>query len=425
MATLVLGAAGAALGGSIGGAFLGVSAATIGGFVGSTIGSAVDSWIISSLAPTQRIEGPRLDTLRITSATEGAVVARVFGRMRLGGQIIWATDFREEIKKTTQGGGKGGGGPKTETTEYLYYASFAVALCEGEITGLGRVWADGKLLDTSGITLRWYPGSETQTPDPVITSKMGSDRAPAYRGTAYVMFDDMALQDHGNRLPQLSFEVFRALAEDGGAETMVRSVAILPGAGEFSYATVAHRRGADGSEVTQNVHAIADRADFLVSLDNLQAAVPNLEAVTLIASWFGDDLRAVECETRPRVEQDVHSSTPDNWCVNDLDWTNALVVTANANGLPVFGGTPSDSSIVQAIQKLTVPAHSAVAFPSGSEIELVALGAGVVTIAGDTGVTINGVLAESADIAAQWQGTLLRKYDTDAWLLIGAVGEMV
>ena len=74
MATLVLGAAGAAIGGSIGGAILGVSAATIGGFIGSTIGSVVDSWIISSLAPTQRIEGARLDTLRITSATEGAVI---------------------------------------------------------------------------------------------------------------------------------------------------------------------------------------------------------------------------------------------------------------------------------------------------------------------------------------------------------------
>jgi len=272
--------------------------------------------------------------------------------MRLGGQIIWATDFREEVKTTSQGGGKGGGGPKTETTEYLYYASFAVALCEGEITGLGRVWADGKLLDTSAITLRWYPGSETQTPDPVITSKMGPDRAPAFRGTSYVMFDDMALQDHGNRLPQLSFEVFRTIDEGGGAEAMVRSVAVLPGAGEFSYATVAHRRGADGNETTQNVHAISDRADFLVSLDNLQAAVPNLEAVTLIASWFGDDLRAGVCEIRPRVEQDVHSSTPDNWCVNGLDWTDALVVTANADGLPVFGGTPSDGSIVQAIHEL-------------------------------------------------------------------------
>jgi hypothetical protein len=148
MATLVLGAAGAAIGGSIGGAILGVSAATIGGFIGSTIGSVVDSWIISSLAPTQRIEGARLDTLRITSATEGAVIPRLYGRMRMGGNIIWATDFREETKTTTQGGGKGGGGGKVKTTEYLYYASFAVALCEGPITGIGRIWADGKPLDT-------------------------------------------------------------------------------------------------------------------------------------------------------------------------------------------------------------------------------------------------------------------------------------
>jgi hypothetical protein len=185
MATLVLGAAGAAIGGSIGGAILGVSAATIGGFIGSTIGSVVDSWIISSLAPTQRIEGARLDTLRITSATEGAVIPRLYGRMRMGGNIIWATDFREETKTTTQGGGKGGGGGKVKTTEYLYYASFAVALCEGPITGIGRIWADGKPMDLSGVTWRWYPGDEAQTPDPFIAAKMGAANTPAYRGTAY------------------------------------------------------------------------------------------------------------------------------------------------------------------------------------------------------------------------------------------------
>jgi len=157
MATLVLGAA---IGGSIGGTILGVSAATIGGFIGSTKGSVVDSWIISSLSTSQRIEGPRLDSLRITSSTEGAVIPRLYGRMRIGGNIIWATDFREEIRTTTQGGGKGGGGGKVKTTEYLYYSSFAVALCEGPISGIGRIWADGKLMDTSGITWRWYPGDE-------------------------------------------------------------------------------------------------------------------------------------------------------------------------------------------------------------------------------------------------------------------------
>lgn len=65
----------------------------------------------------------------------------MFGRMRIGGNIIWAADFREDVNTTSQGGGKGSG-PKVTTTEYLYFASFAVALCEGEITGIGRVWAD-------------------------------------------------------------------------------------------------------------------------------------------------------------------------------------------------------------------------------------------------------------------------------------------
>jgi len=78
------------------------SAATIGGFVGSAIGSVVDNWIVSSLAPTQRIEGARLDSLRITSATEGAVIPRLYGRMRIGGTIIWATDFREESRTSNK-----------------------------------------------------------------------------------------------------------------------------------------------------------------------------------------------------------------------------------------------------------------------------------------------------------------------------------
>jgi hypothetical protein len=79
------------------------------------------------------------------------MIPRLFGRLRISGNIIWATDFREEANTTRQGGGKGSG-PKVTTTEYLYYASLAVALCKGEITGIGRVWADGKAMDMTGVT---------------------------------------------------------------------------------------------------------------------------------------------------------------------------------------------------------------------------------------------------------------------------------
>ncbi|WP_099865911.1 baseplate multidomain protein megatron [Pararhizobium haloflavum] len=350
MTTLILGAAGAAIGGGIGGAILGVGAATIGGVIGSTIGSAVDSWLISSLTPTQRIEGARLDTLRITSATEGAVIPRLYGRMRLGGNIIWATDFREETETTTQGGGKDSGG--IETTEYLYYASFAVALCEGPITGIGRIWADGKLLDPTGITWRWYRGDDTQSPDPFIAAKMGTAKTPAYRGTAYVVFEDLGLGKFGNRLPQLSFEVFRPLSDPDTLEGLIEAVTIIPASGEFIYATEPIRKEEGGGQYFENVNARADIPDMVVALDRLQAMAPNVKSVSLVVSWFGNDLRAGECVLRPGVEVADKTTLPKPWIVNGVGREDAHVVSVDGEDRPVYGGTPSDFAVVQAIREM-------------------------------------------------------------------------
>ena len=108
------------------GTFLGLSGAAI---VGSTVGSVVDSRLTSQLAPTQRIEGARLDSLRLTSSTEGAVLPRLYGCVRIGGNIISATDFREENLTSTQGGGKGGD-PKVKRPSTCIMPPFVVALCE-------------------------------------------------------------------------------------------------------------------------------------------------------------------------------------------------------------------------------------------------------------------------------------------------------
>ncbi|ATQ56725.1 baseplate multidomain protein megatron [Paracoccus yeei] len=352
MATLVLGAVGTAIGGAFGGAILGFSGAAIGGFIGSTVGSVVDSWIVSSLAPAQRIEGARLDTLRITSATEGAVIPRLYGRMRIGGNIIWATDFREETKTTTQGGGKGGGGGKVKTTEYLYYASFAVALCEGPITGIGRVWADGKAMDMTGVTWRWYPGNEVQTADPFIAAKMGAANTPAYRGTAHVVFEDLALATFGNRLPQLSFEVFRPLADPDTAEGLTRAVTLIPASGEFTYATDTIRKGSGGATVAENLNALPDQPDIVVALDRLQAMAPAVESVSLVVAWFGNDLRAGSCKVKPGVEVASKATTPANWSVNGVSRASAHLVSRDAEDRPVYGGTPADFAVVQAIQEM-------------------------------------------------------------------------
>ncbi|WP_420024188.1 baseplate multidomain protein megatron (plasmid) [Cereibacter azotoformans] len=352
MATLVLGAVGSSIGMGFGGAILGLSGAAIGGMIGATVGSVVDSWIVSSLAPTQRIEGPRLDSLRITASTEGAVIPRLYGRMRVGGNIIWATDFREETRTTTQGGGKGGGGGRVRTTEYLYFASFAVALCEGEITGIGRIWADGKPLDLSGITWRWYPGDEVQTADPFIAARMGAANTPAYRGTAYVVFEELPLADFGNRIPQLTFEVFRPLADPDTAEGLTQAVTMIPASGEFTYSTQAIRKGGSGAQEPENLNALSDTTDIVVALDRLQAMVPAIESVGLVVAWFGNDLRVGDCAIRPGVEVSQKATSPRTWSVNGVGRANAHLVSRDDQDRPVYGGTPADFAVVQAIQEM-------------------------------------------------------------------------
>jgi len=351
MASILLASAGAAIGGSIGGAVLGVSAATIGGAIGSFAGSMVDSWIVSSLAPGQHIEGQRLENLQITTSTEGAIIPRVYGRMRIGGNIIWATDFSETANTTTQGGGKGGG-PTITTTAYLYSASFAVALCEGPISGIGRIWADGKPLDLSGVTWRLYTGDEFQQPDPFIEAKMGTGNAPAYRGTAYVMFEELALEQFGNRIPQLSFEVFRPIIESDTAEGMLRAITLIPGTGEFVYATEPISRGANGNTASENVHTTNSVPDIIAALDQLQAAAPNLESISLVVSWFGTDLRAGNCQIVPGVENITKVTTPKSWAVNGVTRSAAHIISLDMDGRTAYGGTPADFAVVQAIKEI-------------------------------------------------------------------------
>ncbi len=212
MAALVLSIAGGAAGGAVFGS-VGAIAGQLAGAVG---GHLIDQALFGN--KPRHVEGPRLSDLDVMSSTEGAPIARVYGRARLSGQVIWATEL-EEVVSTRKEGGKGFGGPSVTSTTYSYFGNFAVGLCEGPIGRVGRIWADGKLLDTSNITMRIHTGGEDQAADPLIVAKEGE--APAYRGLAYVVFERLPLEKFGNRLPQLSFEVMRPI---GRLETMVRAV---------------------------------------------------------------------------------------------------------------------------------------------------------------------------------------------------------
>lgn len=68
-----------------------------------------------------------------------------------------------------------------------------------------------------------------------------------------------------------------------------------------------------------------------------------------------------------------------------------------------------------------IPLNSSVAFATGSVITVIQRGIGQTTIAGATGVTVNGTSGGSVAISAQYQGVSLLKVDTDTWIVSGAI----
>lgn len=218
MATLVLGVVGRAVLGPVG------------GLIGTLIGAGVDRRLLGGGRSAARAAVPELQ-----AASYGEPIPVVRGRMRVSGNVIWAAPVRETV--TSSGGGKRG----PSSSSYAYSASFAVLLCGGPIAGVGRVWADGKLLrDAAGqwltpVTMRLHDGSERQLPDPLIAA--AESDAPGFRGLAHAVFEDLPLADFGNRLPNLSLEI---IADDGAVElgTALASLAAragvaLPVVGQF------------------------------------------------------------------------------------------------------------------------------------------------------------------------------------------------
>ena len=67
---------------------------------------------------------------------------------------------------------------------------------------------------------------------------------------------------------------------------------------------------------------------------------------------------------------------------------------------------------------LTVPTNASVAFAVGDQINLLQLGAGQVTVAGDAGVTVSSEGAK-LKLKAQYAIGTLVKTGTDGWVLVG------
>ncbi|WP_294137616.1 phage tail protein [Sphingobium sp.] len=280
MATVVLSAVGTVIGGPIGGA------------IGALIGNAVDHGVL--FKPKGR-EGPRLNELQVQTSSYGTQVPQLFGTMRVAGTVIWATDLRET--KSKSGGGKG----RPSVTSYSYAASFAVALSARRIRSIGRIWADGNLLrgaagdfKSAVSAFRVHPGGEDQPVDPLIAAAQGVGETPAHRGLAYVLFEDLALEDYGNRIPSLTFEV----EADEGA-VAIGAIAAAVSAGRIGGAGLASVEGyaASGADVREAITPLVEAHGLALQGLTLMAAGESTDEIgsrVLAARVNGRAVDAVE-----------------------------------------------------------------------------------------------------------------------------------
>lgn len=161
-------------------------------------------------APAEPAPGP--PHLTFTVDTVGQTIPRTIGLCRLPLKIIWIGPVQQI----------GEAPPNGITT-----MTFAAALCQpfdpfegGAPIGIwdgvdlifdpaqdGAVipdsWTDPEIsaaLLASLSTVRIYPGTESQEPDPLIVADKGASFTPAFRGLRYIVFENYPVR----QLPQIS-----------------------------------------------------------------------------------------------------------------------------------------------------------------------------------------------------------------------------
>lgn len=158
--------------------------------------------------------------------------------------------------------------------------------------------------------------------------------------------------------------------------------------------------------------------------------VVNANVVAIVGA-FADEV--TDTVSGPASAVDDHIATFDGTTgklVQDGGYTiselAAIPVTINAQTGTTYTLVLTDAGKLVTLSNaaaitLTVPTNASVAFPVGTVIAGAQIGAGLVSIAGATGVTINGATPGAEASAGQWSAWSLTKLATDTWLASGGL----
>lgn len=241
---------------------------------------------------------------QINTASYGEVVPEILGTTRVSGNIIDYDDFTPHEHRSTTKAGKGGGAKHTNIT-YTYSVAAAIALCEGPIAGIGKVWRDKEVYEypNEKIELTLFNGDIAQAPWPYMLSKH-PEKALPYSGLAY-MAGVVDLGERGS-LPQYNFEVYGKL-RDTGDGTDVNPADYIE--------HVLQSVGADVQiEGIENFRAYCKAADILISTPPEQKSAKAQQIINDIAEitnslvfWSTDRLKIV-----PLADKPIGTWTPAN-----------------------------------------------------------------------------------------------------------------
>ena len=107
----------------------------------------------------------------------------------------------------------------------------------------------------------------------------------------------------------------------------------------------------------------------------------------------------------------------------------ALAFNAQTGTTYTFVLADADNKLVTAsnasAQTYSIPTNATTAFPIGTQINLIQIGAGQVTVqaatSGTTTVVSTGATAATPKCRAQYSAVTLIKRDTDSWYVIGDI----
>lgn len=158
-------------------------------------------------------------------------------------------------------------------------------------------------------------------------------------------------------------------------------VCLLPATGEFTYdpfpaqGTKWQSSGASlgaFSAINCYYQPGGTKTDYSYALDQLQAVHPECQTVALVCAWLGNSIDAANCQIYPSTNfiggafQTMSDSSwaASDWLVSGLTQTSPGLIPISADGgSAIYGGTPSDQSVVRCLRDLKARGFRVVFYP--------------------------------------------------------------